>query len=50
MKTIVKGGGVSVNKDKLSQFDQVLTEADLLNGKYLLVQQGKKKYFLLTAK
>ena len=50
MKTLVKGGGVSVNKNKLAQFDQVLTEADLLNGKYLLVQQGKKKYFLLTAK
>ncbi len=50
MKTLVKGGGVSVNKDKLAQFDQVLTEADLLDGKYLLVQQGKKKYFLLTAK
>ena len=50
MKTLVKGGGVSINKDKLSQFDQVLTEADLLDGKYLLVQQGKKKYYLITAK
>ena len=50
MKTLVKGGGVSVNKEKLAQFDQVLTEADLLDGKYMLVQQGKKKYFLLTAK
>jgi len=50
MKTLVKGGGVSINKDKLSQFDQVITEADLLDGKYLLVQQGKKKYFLITAK
>ena len=28
----------------------VLTSADLLDGKYLLVQQGKKKYFLLIAK
>ena len=50
MKTLVKGGGVSLNKDKLSQFDQILKETDLLDGKYLLVQQGKKKYFLLTAK
>ena len=50
MKTLVKGGGVSLNKDKLSQFDQILKESDLLDGKYLLVQQGKKKYFLLTAK
>ena len=27
-----------------------LSEDDLLDGKYLLVQQGKKKYFLLIAK
>ena len=50
VKTLVKGGGVSVNKDKVTQADQLLTEADLLDGKYLLVQQGKKKYFLIIAK
>ena len=50
MKTLVKGGGVSLNKEKLGQPDQVLTTADLLDGKYLLVQQGKKKYFLVIAK
>ena len=36
-------------QEKLQAFDQMVTEKDLLNGKYLLVQQGKKKYFLLTA-
>ncbi len=50
MKTLVKGGGVSINKDKLAQPDQVITSADLLDGKYLLVQQGKKKYYLIIAK
>jgi len=50
VKTLVKGGGVSVNKDKISAFDKVLTTDDLLDGKYLLVQQGKKKYFLVIAK
>ena len=50
VKTLVKGGGVSVNKDKVSQFDQMVTMADLLDGKYLLVQQGKKKYYLIIAK
>ena len=50
VKTLVKGGGVSVNKDKVSAADQVLTSADLLDGKYLLVQQGKKKYSLIIAK
>ena len=50
MKTLVKGGGVSLNKEKLSVFDQLITADDLLDGKYLLVQQGKKKYFLIIAK
>ena len=43
-------GGVSINKDKATAPDQLLTTADLLDGKYLLVQQGKKKYSLLIAK
>ena len=50
MRKLTQGGGVSLNKEKLQAFDQMVTEKDLLNGKYLLVQQGKKKYFLLTAK
>ena len=50
VKTLVKGGGVSVNKDKIAAFDKVITTDDLLDGKYLLVQQGKKKYFLVIAK
>ncbi len=49
MRKLTQGGGVSLNKEKLQAFDQMVTEKDLLNGKYLLVQQGKKKYFLLTA-
>ena len=50
MRKLTQGGGVSLNKEKLQSFDQMVTEADLLDGKYLLVQQGKKKYFLLIAK
>ena len=50
MRKLTQGGGVSLNKEKLATFDQMVTEADLLDGKYLLVQQGKKKYFLLIAK
>ena len=50
MRKLTQGGGVSLNKEKLTSFDQMVTEADLLDGKYLLVQQGKKKYFLLIAK
>ena len=50
MRKLTQGGGVSLNKEKLTSFDQMITEADLLDNKYLLVQQGKKKYFLLIAK
>ena len=50
MRKLTQGGGVSLNKEKLTSFDQAVTENNLLDGKYLLVQQGKKKYFLLIAK
>ena len=50
VRKLTQGGGVSLNKEKLATFDQLVTEADLLDNKYLLVQQGKKKYFLLIAK
>ena len=47
-RKLVQGGGISVNKQKLQAFDQPLTEADLLQGKYLVAQKGKKNYFLVT--
>ena len=50
MRKLVQGGGVSLNKEKLEAFDQVITTADLLDEKYLLVQRGKKNYYLLIAK
>ncbi|MBO4661198.1 MAG: tyrosine--tRNA ligase [Bacteroidaceae bacterium] len=50
MRKLTQGGGVSVNKEKLAAFDKMLTEADLLDGKYLLAQSGKKNYFLLMVK
>ena len=50
MRKLTQGGGVSINKEKLAAHDRAITVADLLDDKYLLVQQGKKKYFLLIAK
>lgn len=50
MRKLTQGGGVSLNKEKLTAFDQEITTADLLNGKYLLVQRGKKNYFLIICK
>lgn len=50
MRKLTQGGGVSINKDKLADANQPLQESDLLDGKYILAQQGKKKYFLITVK
>ena len=50
MRKLVKGGGVSLNKEKLTAFDQVVGADDLIDGKYLLVQKGKKNYSLLIVK
>lgn len=48
MRKLTQGNGVSVNKEKLKLFDQIITEEYLIKGKYLLVQRGKKNYFLIT--
>ena len=50
MRKLVQGGGVSLNKEKLAAFDREITSDDLIDGKYLLVQRGKKNYFLITVK
>ena len=50
MRKLVKGGGVSLNKEKLTAFDRPVTADDLIDGKYLLVQRGKKNYYLITVK
>ena len=50
MRKLTQGGGVSVNKEKLVAFDRPITSSDLINGKHILVQRGKKNYFLITVK
>ncbi len=50
MRKMVQGGGVLLNKEKLEAFDRPVTGSDLLDGKYLLAQRGKKNYYLLIAK
>ena len=50
MRKLVQGGGVSLNKEKLTAFDRPITADDLIDGKYLLVQKGKKNYFLVSCK
>lgn len=48
LRKLIAGGGVSLNKEKLSDHEQVIDTGDLLGNRYLLVQKGKKNYFLIT--
>ena len=43
----IAGGGVAVNKVKIEGPDEIINTGKLIGGKYLLVQKGKKNYFLL---
>ncbi|MGQ1947461.1 tyrosine--tRNA ligase [Geofilum sp. OHC36d9] len=43
------GGGVSLNKEKMTATDALVDTSALLNDKYILVQKGKKNYSLIIA-
>lgn len=50
MRKMVQGGGVSLNKEKIADAYAPATTELLLNDKYILVQKGKKNYYLLIVK
>ena len=45
-KKMIQNGGLSVNKEKVTELDARLTSAHLLNDKYVLIQKGKSNYTL----
>jgi len=47
LRRLVQGGGVSLNKEKVDNPEMKIEADNLLNGKYLLIQKGKKNYFLI---
>ena len=47
-RRMISGGAVSINKTKIVDAEQTI-EFDLINNKYLLVQKGKKNYYLVRA-
>jgi len=47
MRRLVQGGGLSINKEKVENPDEIIGLNKLLNGKYLLIQKGKKNYSLI---
>lgn len=48
-RKMVQGGGVSINKEKLQDPAATINSDCLLNDKYIVVQRGKKNYFLIIA-
>lgn len=48
-RKMIQAGGVFVNKRKMQSPDSLITRADLLNGKYILAQKGKKNFYLIKA-
>jgi len=48
-RKMIQAGGVSINKAKMSDIASSITKENVLNGKYILAQKGKKNYYLVKA-
>jgi tyrosyl-tRNA synthetase len=46
-RKMVQGGGLSINKEKVSDTELAATPDMFIGGRYLLVQKGKKNYYLV---
>lgn len=45
-RKMIQGGGISINKQKVESPDQLIGTANLINTKYIVIQKGKKNYYL----
>ena len=48
VRRAIKQNAISVNKEKISDEEYKLTPDDLINDKFVLLQRGKKSYFVLN--
>jgi len=49
-RKMIQGNGFSLNKDKVTDINYSLSEADVVDGKYILAQRGKKDYYIIKLK
>ena len=49
LRRMVAGGGLSINKEKNADPERIIASSDLLNNKYLLIQKGRKNYYLIKS-
>ncbi|WP_185213428.1 tyrosine--tRNA ligase [Sphingobacterium mizutaii] len=47
-RKMLQGGGVSLNREKLTDIELLVNTSNLINDKYLIAQRGKKNYYLFT--
>ena len=47
-RKMLQGGGVSINKKKIDNLQLIIDNSLLLHNKYLLIQKGKKNYYLVA--
>jgi tyrosyl-tRNA synthetase len=47
LRRTIKGNGLSINKEKFTDQDGIINADFLINDKYILVQKGKKNYFII---
>jgi tyrosyl-tRNA synthetase len=50
VRRMIQNGGLSINKVRVPNADTIIGADSLLNGRYLLIQKGKKNYFLLKTR
>lgn len=48
-RKMLQGGGVSINREKVADIEQLISESHLVNNKYIVAQRGKKNYYLIIA-
>ncbi|MGZ3900460.1 MAG: S4 domain-containing protein, partial [Bacteroidia bacterium] len=47
-RKMIQGGGVSINKEKVSNIEATVNSTFLINNRYILIQKGKKNYYLCS--
>ncbi|MDD4150059.1 MAG: tyrosine--tRNA ligase [Bacteroidales bacterium] len=50
LRRTIQGNGLSINKEKYTDLEGIIDTTFLINDKYILVQKGKKNYFLILTK
>ena len=49
-RKMIQGNGFSINKEKMNDISREVGQADIIDGKYILVQKGKKDYYIINVK